>query len=154
MSVVYLLLGGDRHSYISGIITPAGFHVFSIYDFLQVVLVRGTGPRKNRKYVQKLWKDICRCNPHFMEVPGTLDLAVPTPKMTKMKPTAGTTVAGLKGVLDVLGSNVTDATRAALEDIFARYGAGDRSMVVWVNLNDKSYPQIPRFSYNFRPSII
>jgi hypothetical protein len=56
--------------------------------------------------------------------------------------------------LDVLGSNVTDATRAALEDIFARYGAGDRSMVVWVNLNDKSYPQIPRFSYNFRPSII
>ncbi len=70
------------------------------------------------------------------------------------EPTAGTTVAGLKGVLDVLGSNVTDATRAALEDIFARYRAGDRSMVVWVNLNDKSYPQIPRFSHNFRPSII
>ena len=35
--------------------------------------------------------------------------------------------------------------------VFTRYMAGDRSMIVVVNLNDKEYPQIPRFSYNFQP---
>jgi hypothetical protein len=72
--------------------------------------------------------------------------------MPKYPPTAGTTVAGLRAVLDVLDRNqVTDANRKGLEDIFARYHAGDTSMLVFVNLDDKQHPQIPRFSCNFQP---
>ena len=132
MSVVYLLLGG-RDAIVGGIITPNDFHVFSIYDFLQIVL---TG-NKNRTYVKKLWKNICRQHSHFMEVQGTLALAIPSTKMPKTPPTAGTTVAGLQGILDVLGNRVTVDCRKVVEDIFTRYMAGDMSMLVHVNLNHK-----------------
>jgi hypothetical protein len=57
--------------------------------------------------------------------------------MPKYPPTTGTTVAGLRGILDVLGNHVTDANRKGLEDIFARFHAGDTSMLVFVNLDDK-----------------
>ena len=147
MSVAYLLLGGGD-TYIGGIITPDGYHVFSIYEFLQKVLIGN----KNLTYVKNLWNSVCNQNSQFMQVQGTLDMAVRSTKMPKREPTAGTTVAGLRGVLDVLGRNhVTDANRKILEDIFARYATGDRSMLVEVNLNDHSYPQIPRFSYNLQP---
>jgi hypothetical protein len=86
-----------------------------------------------------------------MHVPGTLDLLAPSTKMPKYEPTAGTTVAGLKGVLDVLSRNhVTDANRKVLEDIFARYAAGDWSMIVQIDLNAQEH-KIPRFNYNFQP---
>jgi len=146
MFVVYLLLGG-RDASVGGIITPDGFHVFSIYDFMIIVLIGN----KSRKDVQNLWKDICRQNSQFMEVQGTLGLAVPSTKMPKTPPTAGMSVMGLKGVLDALGYRVSEACRKTVEDIFARYMAGDRSMIVEVNLNEKEHPQIPRFSYNFQP---
>ena len=91
-----------------------------------------------------------------MYVQGTLELAIPSPEMRKITPkqdaTPGTTVAGLRAILEVLGRNqVTDATRKTLEDIFARYAAGDRSMLVFVNVNDEVHPQIPSFNYNFQP---
>ena len=151
MSVVYLLLGG-QDCIIGGIITPDGYHVFSIYDFLQKVLIGN----KNRTYVKKLWNTLCNQNSQFMYVQGTLNLAVTSSKMRKTEPkkgaTAGTTVAGLRGVLDVLGNRVSEACRKTVEDIFARYGAGDRSMLIFVNLNDKEHPQIPDLShYNFQP---
>jgi hypothetical protein len=150
MSVVYLLLGG-RDAIVSGIITPDGLHVFSIYDLLQIVMIGD----KSRNYVRNLWTTLCRQNSQFMEVEGTLDLAVPSTKMRKTEPkkgaTAGTTVMGLKGVLDVLGNRVAEACRKVVEDIFARYMVGDRSMIVEVNLNETVHPQIPRFSYNFQP---
>ncbi len=73
----------------------------------------------------------------------------------RKSPTAGTTVAGLRGVLDVLDSNhVTDANRKDLEDIFDRYMLGDTNILVFVNLDDQEHPQIPRFSYNFQPPSI
>ena len=152
MSVVYLLLGGSKDDIIKGIITPDGFHVFGIYEFLQIVLIG----KKSRKYVQNLWKDICRQNAQFMYVEGTLALAVPSSKMRKTDPkkgaTAGTTVEGLKGILDVLGNHLVDPDyRKVVEDIFARYMAGDRSNIVAVNLNDKEHPQIPPDTYNFEP---
>ena len=147
MSVAYLLLGG-QDCFIGDIITPDGYHVFSIHEFLQKVLIGN----KNLTYVKNLWHTLCNQNSQFMQVQGTLDMAVRSTKMPKREPTAGTTVAGLRGVLDVLGRNhVTDANRKVLEDIFARYATGDRSMLVEVNLNDHSYPQIPRFSYNLQP---
>ena len=150
MSVVYLLLGG-RDAIVSGIITPDGLHVFSIYDLLQIVMIGD----KSRNYVRNLWTTLCRQNSQFMEVEGTLDLAVPSTKMRKTEPkkgaTAGTTVMGLKGVLDVLGNRVAEACRKVVEDIFARYILGDRSMIVEVNLHHKQHPQIPRLSYNFQP---
>jgi hypothetical protein len=151
MSLVYLLLGGPDADekckpYIGGIITPDHFHIFSIYDFLQKVLIGNM----NRTYVKKLWNTLCRQHSQFIEVQGTLPLAVQSTKMPKT-PTAGTTVAGLRGVLDVLGSNhVTDANRKNLEDIFGRYHAGDKSMLVFVDLHAKVHA-IPRFSYNFQP---
>ncbi len=157
MSVVYLLLGGpdaDQKSeqYIGGIITPDHCLVFSIYDFLEKVLIHKSGKPPSRTYVKGFWNKLCKRNPQFMEVQGTLDLAVRSSKMPKYPPTAGTTVAGLWAVLHVLDSNdVTDANRKGLEDIFARYHAGDTSMLVFVNLDDKEHPQIPRFSYNFQP---
>jgi hypothetical protein len=153
MSVVYLLLGGpdtDQKSeqYVGGIITPDHCLIFSIYDFLEKILIGN----RNRTYVKWLWKTICNQNPHFMQVQGTLDLAVRSSKMPKYPPTTGTTVAGLRAVLDVLDrSHVTDANRKGLENIFARYHTGDTSMLVFVNLDDKEHPQIPRFSYNFQP---
>lgn len=149
MSVVYLLLGG-RDAIVRGIFTPDGYHVFSIYEFLEIVLIGN----KNRTYVKKLWKNICRQHPHFMEVQGTLALAVPSTKMPKTPPTAGTTILGLKGVLDVLGNFVTEGCRKAVEDIFARYMAGDMSMLVHVNLNATVHPQIPPNSYNFQPPTV
>jgi hypothetical protein len=61
------------------------------------------------------------------------------------------TVAGLHAVLQVLGRNhVTDANRKVLEDIFARYHAGDFSMIVEIDINAKVH-DIPRFNYNFQP---
>ena len=153
MSVAYLLLGGPDADekcdpFVEGIVTPDRFHIFGIIDFLQIVL-RGN---KDRKYAEKLWKTICRQNSQFMYVPGTLDLLSPSTKMPKGQPTAGTTVAGLRAVLNVLGRNhVTDANRKVLEDIFDRYAAGDRSMVVEIDLNAEVHPQVPRFNYNFQP---
>ena len=152
MSVVYFLLGGPDADakcdlYIDGIITPDRFLIFSIYDFLQHILIGN----QNRTNVKKLWKTLCRQNSQFMYVPGTLDLLVPSTNMPKGKPTPGTTVEGLRAVLNVLGRNhVTDANRKVLEDIFARYAAGDRSMVVEIDLNAKEH-KIPRFNYNFQP---
>jgi hypothetical protein len=146
MSVVYLLLGG-RDEIVKGIITPDGFHVFSIYDFMQIVMIGN----KNHTYVKKEWKKLSRQHSNFMEVGGTLALAVPSSKMPKKPPTAGTTVAGLKGVLDVLGNSVAETRRKTVGDIFARYMLGDRSMVVEVNLNATVHPQMPRLSYNFQP---
>ena len=151
-----MLAGPDEDEkcdpFIGGIVTPDHCLVFSIYDFLQRVLVYIGGKPPSRTYVKKFWKTLCRRNPQFMEVQGTLDLAVRSSKMPKYPPTAGTTVAGLWAVLHVLGRNdVTDANRKGLEDIFARYHAGDTSMLVFVNLDDKEHPQIPRFSCNFQP---
>ena len=165
MSVVYLLLGGyDRDMnkckwYLSGIITPDNYHVFSIYDFLQIALISNPGTQKSRKHVEQLWKTICHQHPQFMYVEGTLELVIPFPKMRKITPkqgaTTGTTVAGLQAILHVLGRNqVTDANRKNLEDIFARYHAGDKSMLVFVNINDKVHPQIPLFNYNFQPPTV
>ena len=76
MSVVYLLLG-DRDSVVKGIITPDGFFIFSIYDFLQKVLIGN----KNRTYVKKLWHTLCTQNIQFMYVQGTLGLTVTSSKM-------------------------------------------------------------------------
>ncbi len=94
-----------------------------------------------------------------MYVQGTLELAIPSPKMRKTTPEKGacpgTTVAGLRAILDVLGRNqVTDTNHKNIEDIFARYHAGDKSMLVFVNINDKVHPQIPSFNYNFQPPTI
>ncbi len=94
-----------------------------------------------------------------MYVEGTLELAVPSSKMRKTTPkagaTTGTTVAGLRAVLDVLGRNqVTDANRKTIEDVFARYHAGDKSILAFVNINDKVHPQIPHFNYNFQPPTV
>jgi hypothetical protein len=157
MSVVYLLLGGpdaDQKSeqFIGGIVTPEHCLVFSIYEFLEKVLIYNRGKPRSRTYVKDFWVKLCKRNPQFMKVQGTLDLAVRSSKMPKYPPTTGTTVAGLRGILNVMDSNdVTDANRKGLEDIFARYHAGDTSMLVFVNLDDKEHPQIPRFSYNFQP---
>ena len=143
---VYLLLGG-RDAVVKGIITPDGFFIFSIYDFMQIVLIGG----KSRKYVTNLWNTLSRQNTQFMYVPGTLGLSIPSTKMPKTPPTAGTTIAGLKEVLDVLGNRVAEPCRKVLEDIFSRYATGDRSMVVVVNLNDTVHLNIPHFSYNLQP---
>ena len=125
--------------------------MFSIIDFLQIVLRVCI----NRKHAEKLWQTICKQNPQFMFVPGTLDLLSPSKKMPENKPTAGTTVAGLKAVLDVLSRNhVTDAKRKVLEDIFARYAAGDWSMIVQIDLNAQVHEQVPRFNYNFQPPTV
>ena len=152
MSVVYLLFGRGNDEIIKGIITPDGFHVFSIYDFLRIVLIGN----KSRKYVQNLWKNICRQNAQFMHVEGTLALAVPSSKMRKTDPTkgatAGTTVVGLQAILNVLGNHLVDPDyRKVVEDIFARYMAGNMSNIIAVNLNDKEHPQIPPNTYNFEP---
>jgi hypothetical protein len=153
MSVAYLLLGGPDVSqrcdpFVKGIVTPDRLHVFSIIDFLQIVLRVCI----NRKHAEKLWKTICKQNSQFMYVPGTLDLLAPSTKMPENQPTAGTTVAGLRAVLDVLSRNhVTDANRKVLEDIFARYATGDRSMIVEIDLNAQEHPEVPHFNYNFQP---
>ena len=146
MSVAYLLLGGE-YCFIGGIITPDGYHVFSIYEFLEKILIG----KKNHTYVKNLWNSVCNQHSQFMQVQGTLALAVPSTKMPKREPTAGTTVAGLRAVLDVLGNSVAPDCRRVVEDIFARYMLGDRSMIVEVNLHHKEHPQIPRLSYNFQP---
>ena len=156
MSVAYLLLGGPDADqtcdpFVKGIVTPDRFHVFEIYDFLQIVL----SGNPNRDYVKYVWKDIRKHNAQIMYVEGTLHLLSPSSKMRKTEPkkgaSPGTTVAGLKGILDVLGRNhVTDANRKVLEDIFARYHAGDFSMIVEIDLNEKVH-DIPRFNYNFQP---
>ena len=156
MSVTYLLLGGPDADqtcdpFVKGIVTPDRFHVFEIYDFLQIVL----NDNPNREYVKYVWKDIRKHNAQIMYVQGTLDLLSPSSKMRKTEPkkgaSPGMTVAGLHALLHVLGRNyVTDANRKVLEDIFARYHAGDRSMVVEIDLNAKVH-DIPRFNYNFQP---
>ena len=156
MSVVYLLLGGPdafqtRAPWVGGIVTPDGYHIFSIYDFMEIVLLpHSNGRKKSRKDARNLWADICHRNSQFMEVKGTLGLAVQSTKMPKAPPTAGTTVAGLQAVLSVLGNQVADSNRKVLDDIFARYLSGDRSMIVEMNLNDKEH-KIPHFNYNFQP---
>ena len=154
MSGAYLLLGGPDADqtcdpFVKGIVTPDRCLVFGIIDFLQIVLRVCI----NRKHAEKLWQTICKQNSQFMYVPGTLDLLSPSTKMPTGQPTAATTVAGLREVLNVLSRNhVTDANRKVLEDIFARYHAGDKSMIVEIDLNAKEQiPRFPRFNYNFQP---
>ena len=106
---------------------------------------------KNHTYVKKEWKKLSCRHSHFMEVGGTLDLAVTSTKMRKTPPTAGTTVMGLQTLLDVLVNRVAEPLRKTVGDIFARYMAGDWSMLVYVNLNATVHPQIPHLSHNFHP---
>jgi hypothetical protein len=82
-------------------------------------------------------------------------LLAPSSKMRKTESkkdaSPDTTVAGLWAVLHVLRRNhVTDANRKVLQDIFARYHTGDRSMIVEIDINQKVH-DIPRFSCNFQP---
>lgn len=162
MFFVYLLLGGPYEMvrdgvvikddmFVKGIVTP-DCCIFSIYDFMQIVLGR------DRDYVKKKWKTMCKRNSQFMYVEGVLGLEVPSSKTRKITAkqgaSPGTTVAGLRAVLDVMGINqVSDANRKTLEDIFTRYATGERSMIVEVDLTAKEH-KIPRFSYNFQPPSI
>jgi hypothetical protein len=57
MSVVYLLLGGpdadqESEQFIGGIVTPDHCLIFSIYDFLQKILIFINGKPPSRTYVK------------------------------------------------------------------------------------------------------
>ena len=147
MSAVYLLLGSD--AIVKGITTPDGMHVFSIYEFLELVLIGN----KSRKYVKNLWKTLSRDTSKFTEVKEDLVMAVPITKMRKTKPTTGTTVMGLQALMHVLGNQVNAELRPFVETTLAHYTAGYRGMIVEVDLNARVHPQIPSFHYNFMPPI-
>lgn len=147
MSAVYLMLWSNAS--VRGIITENGLHVFSSYDFMELV-ISGKGPRKSRKFIHKLWKDICLNNSQFMEVKKTLRPAVASTKM-QLTPTAGMTVMGLQALLHALDKHVSATLRPFVEATLANYMLGDRSSVIEVDLNQTAHPQIPSFHPNFMP---
>jgi hypothetical protein len=63
----------------------------------------------------------------------------------------GTTVMGLQALMNVLDNKVNQDSRWIVEDIFARYIAGDMSMLTVVDLNAPDYEQYPNNHYNFMP---
>jgi hypothetical protein len=105
---------------------------------------------KNRTHVKKLWKTLSRDTSKLTEVKQALVLAVPSTKMRKLT-TSGMTVMELQSLLDVLGNRVHVELRMIVEATFARYMAGDRSMIIEVDLNATVHEQIPSLNYNFKP---
>jgi hypothetical protein len=139
MFAVYLNFGG--HATLKGMIALDGMHVFSIYDFMMFVC-----HKKTLQYAKRIWKNLRNDTAKFMELQQYFGSDVAS---TNMIP--GTTVMGLQALMNVLDNKVNQDSRWIVEDIFARYIAGDMSMLTVVDLNATDYEQYPNNHYNFMP---
>jgi hypothetical protein len=139
MLAVYLHFGGDAT--LRGMMTCDGMHVFSIYEFVMFVC-----NKKTLKYARRIWKNLKNDTAKFMELQQYFGSVVPS---TNMIP--GTTVMGLQALMNVLDDKVNRDSRWIVEDVFARYLAGDQSMLTMVDLNATNYEQYPNDHYNFIP---
>ena len=140
MYAVYLNFGGDAT--LKGMIALDGMHVFSIYDFIMFVC------KKTMQYAKCIWKNLRNNTAKFMELQQHFGSVVPS---TNMIP--GTTVMGLQALMNVLDKKVNQDSRWIVKDIFARYMAGDMSMLTVVDLNATNYEQNPNKHPNFMPPL-
>jgi hypothetical protein len=138
MLAVYLNLGDVT---LKGMIAMDGMHVFAIYDFMMFVC-----HKKTLQYAKRIWKNLRNDTAKFMELQQYFGSVVPCNNMIP-----GTTVMGLQALMNVLDTKVNQESRWIVEDIFARYLAGDRSMLTVVDLNAPDYEQYPNNHYNFMP---
>jgi hypothetical protein len=138
MLAVYLKLGDMT---LRGMIAMDGMHIFAIHDFIMFVCNKKTLP-----YAKRIWKNLRNDTAKFMELQQYFGSDVSS---TNMIP--GTTVMGLHALMNVLDNKVNQDSRWIVEDVFARYLAGDRSMLTVVDLNATNYEQNPYNHYNFMP---
>jgi hypothetical protein len=138
MLAVYLKLGDLT---LRGMIAMDGMHVFSIYDFMMFVC-----KKKTLQYAKRIWKNLRNDTAKFMELQQYFGSDVSS---TNMIP--GTTVMGLHALMNVLDDKVNRDSRWIVEVVFARYLAGDQSMLTMVDLNATNYEQYPNDHYNFIP---
>ena len=138
MLAVYLNLGDVT---LRGMIAWDGMHIFSILDFMMFVC-----HKKTLQYAKRIWNDLKNDTAKFMELQQYFGSDVSN---TNMIP--GTSVMGLHALMNVLDNKVDQDSRWIVEDVFARYLAGDRSMLTVVDLNAPKYEKYPTNHYNFMP---
>ena len=139
MYAVYLKFGS--HMTLRGMVAWDGMHVFSILDFMMLIC-----HNKTEKYAKRIWNNLKKDTAKFMELQHYFGSSVPN---TDVIP--GTTVMGLRALMNVLGNTVNEDFRPLVEDTFARYIAGDWSMLTVVDWNSPVHEQNLRQHYNFKP---
>ena len=119
MLAVYLKLGDVT---LRGMVALDGMHVFSILDFMMFVC-----HKKTLQHAEGVWNNLKNDTAKFMELQQYFGSVVPS---TNTIP--GTTVNGLYALMNVLDNKVNPNSRRIVEDIFARYIAGDMSMLTFI----------------------
>lgn len=125
MSAVLLKLAGVGT--VHGKYTLEGMYMFSAYNFIEVV------SHKNRKFANNTWAHLIALDtklehpklPFKMDANENYQLG-----LTKRRhPTPVMTLLALRNLLEALGGKVNADIHRIFEDTFARFTAGDRSML-------------------------
>ena len=139
MYAVYLKFGS--HMTLRGMVAWDNMHIFSILDFTMLIC-----HNKTEKYAKRVWNTLKKDSSNFMQLQQYFSSSIP---ITDTIP--GTTVMGLQALMNVLGNRVNEDFRQIIEDTFARYIAGDWSMLTIVDWNSPVHEQNMRQHYNFKP---
>ena len=118
-----------------------GMHVFSIRDFMMLIC-----HNKTEKYAKRIWNNLKKDTAKFMELQQ-----YPSVPTTDVIP--GTTVMGLRALMNILRNKVNEDFLPIVEDTFSRYIAGDWSMLTMVDWNSPVHEQNMRQHYNFMPPV-
>ena len=134
MSALLLRLAGDAT--VRATITADGEHVFSVYDFLDLVCPN------SKSYASVTWSRMISEDSEFKhELKFTMvylklqNEGLNNTTKRRFRKTPVMTLVGLQRLMMILGSKVSADFRQIVLDIFTRYMAGDRSMLQEVEAN-------------------
>jgi hypothetical protein len=134
MSALFLRLAGDAT--VRATITADGEHVFSVYDFLDLVCPN------SKSYASVTWSRLTDENSVYRdEIKFTMvylklqNVGLSDDKKRRFRKTPVMTLQGLQHLLVILGNKVSAEFRQIVLGVFTRYMAGDRSMLQEVEAN-------------------
>jgi hypothetical protein len=134
MSALLLRLAGDAT--VRATITADGEHVFSVYDFLDLVCPN------SKSYASVTWSRLTDENSVYRdEIKFTMvylklqNVGLSDDKKRRFRKTPVMTLQGLQHLLVILGNKVSAEFRQIVLGVFTRYMAGDRSMLQEVEAN-------------------
>ena len=134
MSALLLRLAGDAT--VRATITADGEHVFSVYDFLDLVCPN------SKSYASVTWSRLTDENSVYRdEIKFTMvylklqNVGLSDDKKRRFRKTPVMTLQGLQHLLVILGNKISAEFRQIVLGVFTRYMAGDRSMLQEVEAN-------------------
>jgi len=137
MSALLLRLAGDAT--VRATINAQGEHVFSVYDFLDLVCPN------SKSYASVTWSRLTDENSEYRdEIKFTMvylkiqNVGLSDDKKRRFRKTPVMTLQGLQHLLVIMGSKVSAEFRQIVLGVFTRYMAGDRSMLQEVEANAAS----------------